>query len=277
MPVEPATGNDDMTPGTRAVASVPAARRSRGTPPWVLMYHSVADVTEDPYHVTVSPDRLHRQLGWLRGRGLRGVGVGELLQARAAGRGAGLVGLTFDDGYADFLSDALPLLRRHDCTATVFVLPGRPGGENAWDPLGPRKPLLTEDGIRAVADAGLEVGSHGMLHLDLTSVDDGALERETAGSRTRLAAVTGQAPDGFCYPYGTVDARAVAAVRAAGYRYACAIDPGPLTSLHALPRVHIGASDTSWRLHLKRALHPLRRRPLPTEEPAPAATAGGIR
>ncbi|WP_328732472.1 polysaccharide deacetylase family protein [Streptomyces caniferus] len=279
----------------RAVAPVPAARRARhgrGAPPWVLTYHSVTEVTrvtgptratratratEDPYRITVSPDRLDRQLRWLRERGLRGVGVGELLRARAAGRDAGLVGLTFDDGYADFLTGALPLLRRHDCTATVFVLPGRPGGDNAWDPLGPRKPLLTEAGIRAVADAGMEVGSHGLLHRDLTTADETALERESAASRRLLAELTGRAPEGFCYPYGAVDVRAVAAVRAAGYGYACALDPGPLTGRHALPRVHIGAADTCWRLHLKRALHPLRRRALPLEETTPAATPGGIR
>ncbi len=53
-------------------------------------------------------------------------GVAELMRAHAEGR-RGLVGLTFDDGYADFLHEALPVLRSHGCTATVFVLPGRPG------------------------------------------------------------------------------------------------------------------------------------------------------
>ena len=123
-------------------------------PPWVLMYHSVADPVEDPYRITVSPARLDAQLTWLRGRGLRGVSVGDLLTARSAGRGGGLVGLTFDDGYADFVDNALPLLRRHECTATLFVLPGRLGGDNGWDPLGPRKPLLTAAGIRTAARPG---------------------------------------------------------------------------------------------------------------------------
>ncbi len=229
----------------------------------MLMYHSVSSCTDDPYRITVSPYRLDRQLRWLRDRGLSGVSVGELLRARAAGGGAGLVGLTFDDGYTDFVETALPLLRRHGCTATVFVLPGRLGGDNAWDELGPRKPLLTADGIREAASEGMEIGSHGLLHTDLTTADDATLERETRHSRTLLADITGTAPDGFCYPYGTVDARAVEGVRAAGYGYACAIDPGPLTGVHALPRVHVDASDTSVRMFLKRALHPLRRKPLP--------------
>lgn len=236
------------------------------------MYHSVAEYTDDPYRITVTPGRLHRQLRWLRDRGLRGVGVGELLRAHARARAAGLVGLTFDDGYQDFLDHAVPLLRRHACTATVFVLPGRLGGTNAWDAPGPRRQLLTEDGVRAAAGAGMEIGSHGMLHTCLAGADEATLLAETAHSRALLGEITGAPVAGFCYPYGEVDARAAAAVCAAGYTYACAIDPpASLTGPYALPRVHIGDADTAVRLRLKRLLHPLRRHRLPEAAPLPAA------
>ncbi|MGX1130799.1 peptidoglycan/xylan/chitin deacetylase (PgdA/CDA1 family) [Streptomyces glaucescens] len=243
--------------GTRAAPLV----RARAVP-WVAMYHSVGDCSDDPYRLTVTPDRLDRQLRWLRRRGLRGVSMAELLAARASGRGRGLVGLTFDDGYADFVEQALPVLGRHAFGATLFVLPGRLGGDNAWDPLGPRKPLLTADGVREAASAGVEIGSHGLTHIDLTQADDAALRAETAESRALLSELTGAPVAGFCYPYGTVDRRVVDAVRAAGYRYGCAIDPGPLTGPHALPRLYIGQHDTAVRLHLKYRLHRLRRRPV---------------
>ncbi|WP_228031905.1 polysaccharide deacetylase family protein, partial [Streptomyces phyllanthi] len=239
-----------------------------GPPPWVAMYHSVGDCAHDPYRVTVSPHRLDRQLDWLRRRGLRGVGVGELLAARARGTGQDLVGLTFDDGYADFVAHALPLLRRHGCGATLFVLPGRLGGHNAWDPLGPRKPLLSVDGIRQAAAEGVEIGSHGLTHVDLTRADDALLRSEVRDSRALLSEMTGAPVHGFCYPYGRVDRRTVEAVRQAGYSYACATDPGDLTGPLALPRVHVGEHDTAWRLHLKHRLHQLhhlhrlRRRPV---------------
>lgn len=237
--------------------------RSLDAPPWVAMYHSVGDCSDDPYRVTVSPDRLDQQLGWLSRRGLRGVCVADLLAARACGQGRDLVGLTFDDGYADFVETALPLLRRHGFGATLFVLPGRLDGDNAWDPLGPRKPLLGKQGIRlTAASEGMEVGSHGLTHVDLTKADDAVLRAEVAESRAVLSELTGAHVEGFCYPYGTVDRRVVDAVREAGYGYACGIDPGPLTGPYALPRVHIGENDTSVRLFLKHRLHRLRRRPV---------------
>jgi len=236
--------------------------RVTGPVPWVAMYHSVGDCSDDPYRITVTPERLDRQLRWLSRRGLRGVSMAELLAARARGEGDGLVGLTFDDGYADFVDNALPALARWDCGATLFVLPGRLGGDNAWDPLGPRKPLLTADGIRHAAAEGMEIGSHGLTHVDLTKADDATLKAEVAESRSVLAELTGTTVDGFCYPYGTIDARAAAAVQEAGYTYACAIDPGDLNGQHAFPRVHIGQNDTAVRLFLKYRLHGLRRRPV---------------
>ncbi|NJQ08544.1 polysaccharide deacetylase family protein [Streptomyces lonarensis] len=224
------------------------------------MYHSVDHPTADPYNITVSRRRLEEQLRWLRERGLRGVSLGEMLAAHAAGRSTGLVGLTFDDGYTDFLTGAVPLLHRYDCTATVFVLPGLLGGFNDWDPLGPRKPLLTGHGVRAVAAAGMEVGSHGMYHRSLLGLREADLRAELEESRDRLADICGTPPAGFCYPYGDVDAAAAAMAREVGYDYACSIDPGPLTGRWALPRAHVGQRDTAARLWAKRVLHPLRRR-----------------
>ncbi|MBW5486719.1 polysaccharide deacetylase family protein [Streptomyces bambusae] len=249
----------DTDTASAAAASPPA--RSRGAAPWVLMYHSVAEFTdpaEDPYGITVTPAVLEAQLQWLRSRGLRGVSVGELRRARAAGRGAGLVGLSFDDGYADFPGEALPLLRRYGCTATVFVLPGRLGVDNVWDPLGPRKALLTAEGIREVAAAGQEIGSHGLLHQHLSGLADDVLQQELRGSRELLREITGTLPEGFCYPYGTLDRRVVAATRDAGYGYACAIDPGRLAGPHAMPRTHVSQADGPGRMRVKQLRHQVR-------------------
>ncbi|MFD4635226.1 polysaccharide deacetylase family protein [Streptomyces sp. NPDC058284] len=259
------TPSDPPTPPTPSTPSgtEPFLRfRPPRTPAWVAMYHSVADPADDPYGITVAPERLAGQLRWMRRNGLRGVSMKYLFEACAQGQEHNLVGLTFDDGYRDFVDHALPLLRQHDCTATVFVLPGRLGGENAWDPLGPRKPLLDAEGIRHIAESGMEIASHGLTHVDLTKADDRLLRREVGGSRAALYALTGREVQGFCYPYGHVDARVTAAVREAGYRYACAIAPGALAGPLALPRVHIGQGDSAWRMRLKLRTNRLRRRVL---------------
>ncbi|MDF6022827.1 polysaccharide deacetylase family protein [Streptomyces sp. JH34] len=256
------------------MAADTSPRRARTLPvrsrPWIWTYHSVSDPTDDPYGITVSADRLDEQLTWLRRRGLTGVGTATLLRGHAAGE-HGLVGLTFDDGYADFLDEALPVLLAHGCTATVFVLPGRPGGSNVWDPLGPRRPLLTEEGVRTVAAAGMEIGSHGLLHRDLTQLSDDELRRETHGSREALRRVTGRAPAGFCYPYGTADRRVAASVREAGYAYGCALAPGALAGPLALPRTHVSHADRGARLRAKEVRHRLRYRVAGTAGPGDAA------
>jgi peptidoglycan/xylan/chitin deacetylase (PgdA/CDA1 family) len=225
-----------------------------GTPP-VLMYHSVEDYRTDPYDVTVRPQRFDEQLRWLRRRGLRGVGVHELLAARRAGHGDGLIGLTFDDGYHDFLTDVVPALRRYGFTATVYVVAGALGGHNAWDEPGPRKPLMSADEVRRVADRGLEVGSHSLDHVRLPDLTAGELAVQVNRSRETLTALTGAEPAGFCYPYGAVGEREVEAVRAAGYDYACAVRSSALDGRHALPRTYVGDKDGPLRLMAKLTRH----------------------
>ncbi|MFG1931679.1 polysaccharide deacetylase family protein [Mycobacterium sp. NPDC048908] len=222
------------------------------TMPPVLMYHSIAPYDVDPHEVTMTPQRFERQMRWLRDRGLRGVSMAELLSARAERRGRGLVGLTFDDGYQDFVTYAMPVLQRYGFTATVFVIAGRLGGQDEWNRPAPEKALLTADQVCDVAQSGMEIASHGLLHVSLLEADDTQLIEETVHSRTILQELTGQPIQGFCYPWGHLDARVVRAVRAACYDYACAIGPSPAIGRHAIPRTYVHDRDTSWRLDAKR-------------------------
>lgn len=226
-----------------------------GSMPAILMYHSVSPYTSDPYQVTVSPARFRQQMAWMRARGLRGVGVGELLAARARDGAPGLIGLTFDDGYADFMHYALPVLARYGFAATVFPLAARLGGVNAWDPAGPRKPLMTARQVRQAAEPGIETGSHGLRHISLPSASGAALTAELENSRAVLQAASGQSVAGFCYPYGDASPRVMDAVRTAGYAYGCAIWRAGHTSRHALPRTYVGDADSGWRLWAKTVKH----------------------
>jgi peptidoglycan/xylan/chitin deacetylase (PgdA/CDA1 family) len=247
----------DHRPGDDAGVAASTAEGSDRNPelatmPLVLMYHSVAPYDEDPHEVTISPQRFERHMRWLRGRGLRGVSVAELLSARAEGRGRGLVGLTFDDGYQDFATYAMPVLQQYGFTATAFVLAGRLGGHNAWDAPGPYKALLTADQVCQAAQSEMEIGSHGLDHVSLPEANDTRLSAETVRSRVILQELIGRQVRGFCYPWGHLDARVVKAVQAAGYDYACAGWPSAAIGRYAVPRTYVHDRDSSWRLDAKR-------------------------
>ena len=223
--------------------------------PMILMYHSVASVGADPNSLCVTPDRFAEQMAWLDRNGLRGVSVGTLLARMRAGRARGLVGITFDDGYQAIMETALPELRSRGFSATVFVISGLIGGTNRWDE-GPSWPLVTADQVRVLAAAGFEIGSHSVSHPRLAGLPADRLHAEVAGSRADLRALSGADVRGFAYPYGSMDAAARAAVRKAGFDYACAVQTSWADlGLWALPRVYIGQRDTAARLAGKRLLN----------------------
>ena len=223
--------------------------------PLVLMYHRIGEVRHDPHHLAVTPRRFAGQMAALARLGLRGVAMGELVAAMRRGAHRRLVGLTFDDGYADLADHVPAVLHWHGFGATVFVVSGRLGGVNDWD-AGTPWPLVDADGVRRLAADGLEIGSHGRTHRRLTGADPALVRAETYDSRLDLEALLGRPVAGFAYPYGSMDAAARAAVREAGYAYGCAVFADRAAqSLTALPRVYVGEHDGVARLAAKRLLY----------------------
>jgi peptidoglycan/xylan/chitin deacetylase (PgdA/CDA1 family) len=242
---------------------VASSGRARVRIPPVLMYHSISSSRlPDPHRVRVHPDRLDRHLRLLRRLGLRGVSLAELLAAQERGTAGGLVGLTFDDGYTDFLDEAVPALARHGMSATLYVVAGRLAGQNEWDD-GPRLDLLDGDGVRAVAAAGHEIGSHTLTHARLAGADATTLEREVAGSRHVLEEVLQADVPGFCYPWGAFDEAASEAARAAGYDHACVTGDYLPGHRFALPRFYVAPGDGAAQLLAKLGRHHLRMRGVP--------------
>src|SRR3984957_17890163 len=187
-PRRPAHGRHTMTaPGrTRRAAAqnAPADRLALGRVPMILMYHAVADIPWDPNQLGVTPARFAQQMDTLHRLGLRGVGIGTLVDAMRAGRQRGLVGITFDDGYVSVLEAAVPELLRHGFTGTFFVISGRLGGTNDWDE-GTPWPLVSPSQVRELASAGMEIGAHGATHIRLAGLDGGQLHAEIGGGRAR--------------------------------------------------------------------------------------------
>jgi peptidoglycan/xylan/chitin deacetylase (PgdA/CDA1 family) len=244
------------TLGRKGQASTTAseARFGLNRTPMILMYHGVGDVEEDPNKLCVTPSRFAEQMSWLKRHGLRGVGIGTLIDAMRAGRQRGLVGITFDDGYVNVLEAAVPELLRHGFTASMFILSGLLGGINEWDE-GPEWPLVSADQVRELAALGMEVGSHGATHRRLDRVGPDQLEAEVSGSRATITDLIGAPVRGFAYPFGSMNAAARRAVCDAGFDYACAVaTPMAELGLMALPRIYVGERDGAGRMTIKRLL-----------------------
>jgi peptidoglycan/xylan/chitin deacetylase (PgdA/CDA1 family) len=112
-------------------------KRRLASPGIILMYHRVAELTNDPHLLAVTPKHFAEHLDVIR---THGVPIRLQDMARSLQRGrlpARAVAITFDDGYADNLHYAKPLLARHDLSATIFVTAGQVGRSREfwWDEL----------------------------------------------------------------------------------------------------------------------------------------------
>jgi peptidoglycan/xylan/chitin deacetylase (PgdA/CDA1 family) len=173
----------------------------------VLLYHHVGPSRPGTFpELTVSAERFARHVRWLVQRGYVGICPADWLawcrHARALPRKP--VMLTFDDAYADLTTYALPVLRRHNFGAAVFVVTRQIGGENMWDRLRGSQPhrLMTADQIREWAAYGIEFGAHSRTHADLTTLSNRQMDDEIEGSRDDLAAITRVNVRAFAYPFG---------------------------------------------------------------------------
>lgn len=97
----------------------------------ILLYHRVAELTSDPQLLSVTPQHFAEHLEILRKhcRPIRLQQADKLLRRSVV--------VTFDDGYADNLWNAKPLLARQDVPATVFVTTAyvKENREFWWDQL----------------------------------------------------------------------------------------------------------------------------------------------
>lgn len=113
------------------------ARARREPPAVVLLYHRVATPPSDPQLLCAAPERFERHMAVLARR-YRPLSLAALLEALSAGRvPERAVAVTFDDGYADNLHAARPVLERHGVPATVYVTTGHldARAEFWWDEL----------------------------------------------------------------------------------------------------------------------------------------------
>lgn len=238
----------------------------------ILCYHNVAEPPESARFklLYVSPAKFERQLWTMRRLGLRGVSISEGLRRLHEGSSRKYVALTFDDGYADTVTTAAPLLQQYGFGATCYVVSNAVGTYNRWDEefLQERKALMSPEQIGQWLSAGMEVGSHTCSHPRLHEVSKEEALREIAESRVALRERFGASVAHFAYPFGQFTENVSQLVRSAGYLSAVTVLHGVARASddrYRLPRLLVDGQKGLWRLlvHLATPYDRLRRRRTP--------------
>ncbi len=229
----------------------------------ILMYHQVdaAPPRGSPLRgLVVSPQTFYWHLLALKLLGYRGLSMSALEPYLRGERSGRVVGITFDDGFENNLTRALPLLQRFGFSSTCYVVANRVGQYNQWDaPHGVAQvPLMNEQQLKQWVAAGQEVGSHSLTHAKLPTLTDEQQWREIAQSKETLEALVPQTGGvrHFCYPYGALNQVSLRAAANAGYATATTTVRGravvaPDQSFLKLPRVLVSRTTTWMHLLLK--------------------------
>ncbi|MDB5869878.1 MAG: polysaccharide deacetylase [Polaromonas sp.] len=188
----------------------------------ILVYHQIAPAPPkgSPFRsLYVAPEAFARQMAWLRLLGYTGLSMSGLQPYLLGEKRGKVVGITFDDGYLNNLTYALPVLIKNGFSSTCYAVSGLLGKTNVWD-LGAgiaQTALMDEPQIRQWVEGGQEIGSHTREHLDLTVANDEACAMEMRLGKTGLESVIGQPVDHFCYPYGRYEPRHMAMAGKLGF------------------------------------------------------------
>ncbi len=195
----------------------------------ILMYHSIACAAGARFRqFTVSPASFAEQMAYLHAQQYTPLTVTQYVQARSQGASSLAerpVIITFDDGFADFFTDALPVLRRYNLTATLYITTAYVDGVSSWmrREKETARPMLSWQQVREIAVNGIECGAHTHTHPQLDTLSLRAATNEMASSKNVLEDHLGQAVCTFAYPYGYSTARLRHAAREIGFTSACAV------------------------------------------------------
>ena len=219
----------------------------------ILVYHQIAEAPpkgESPFRgLYVSPTAFARQMAWLRRLGYTGLSMSSLMPYLRGERSGKVVGITFDDGYRNNLTHALPVLVKQGFSSTCYAVSGLLGKTNLWDQgIGiPQTPLMDAGEIRQWVTGGQEIGSHTHSHANLLETDESGCVEEMVRGKTGLESVTGGPVAHFCYPYGHFEDRHVEMARTLGFATATTTQRSRChegMDLLRLPRVPVLRSTT---------------------------------
>ena len=185
----------------------------------------------------VSPERFERQMRWLS-RWRQVVRLEETLRVPAR---RNLVAITFDDGYRDNLTVALPLLEKFQLPMTLFVAPGFVGREG----------YLSKDDLREISQHPLvTIGAHGLWHRHFNRLTAADARFELVEARHLLGEIIGKQVELLAWPYAECNEELERLSEECGYRASWSVWKGT-NSTHSRWRVPLGRHDDLARFVIK--------------------------
>lgn len=163
----------------------------------IFMYHHVSNLPVRDYldyNLTVTTTNFNAQLTWLQQQGYHSITMTELFDTLYYGKALPTrpMILTFDDGYNDMYTDALPALLAHHYRGVFYIITGFTGGN-----------YMTWEQVRTLAQDGMQTASHTVHHVNVGQPPAGtSTQNELLLSKKTLETQLGQPIQFFCYPTG---------------------------------------------------------------------------
>jgi peptidoglycan/xylan/chitin deacetylase (PgdA/CDA1 family) len=204
---------------------MPNVRTTNRSPIPILTYHQIA--VSPPRGAAfrslyVAPVDFARQMALLNLLGYRGLSMSALMPYLRGELSGKVVGLSFDDGYLNNLSHALPVLQRYGFSSTCYFVSQQLGKTNQWDLAHGvvQAALMDSAQLHQWLAGGQEVGAHTRHHVHLPTLDGAACRQEVIGCKIELEDLCGAPVRHFCYPYGEFSPDQAEMVRSLGFESA---------------------------------------------------------
>ena len=170
----------------------------------ILMYHSISCKDQDhghPYFKTNTvPSIFLKHMSYLNRNNYRIISINEALKIMHSGKPLQnkYAVITFDDGYQDILTTALPILKEFNFTATVYLPTQYISKEGQF--FNDNRCLNWQEVIE-LQSSNIGIGSHTVTHPQLTSLTQQEVEIELTHSKAVIEDKIGKPCDSFSYPY----------------------------------------------------------------------------
>jgi len=186
----------------------------------ILAYHRV-----NPFYkkdaLTVSPENFERQIEFLLKKGFKPAHPEEYMKNPSS------LLIAFDDGYADNLWYALPVLKRLNIVPIIFLTVNYIGTDIIFSRYSDKEKdrFLNWDEVKKMSESGVIFGSHSLSHPHLTQLNEKKLIEEVSLSKKIIEEKTGKEVLYFCYPYGDFNEKVIEKVKESGYKSAFVTPP----------------------------------------------------